>query len=159
MHIKILISKQQLLLFDGENIVRKYSVSTAKNGVGERVDSECTPLGEHTIAEKIGHKAKKNSVFVGRAETNELYDPKMRDLYPDRDWILTRILWLSGTEEGKNKGNDVDSYDRYIYIHGSPEDIKMGKPGSKGCVRMRNSDVIELFDLVRVGTTVTIAEK
>jgi len=159
MHIKISISKQQLLLFDGENIVRKYSVSTAKNGVGERVDSECTPLGEHIIAEKIGHKAKKNSVFVGRAETNELYDPKMRDLYPDRDWILTRILWLSGTEEGKNKGNDVDSYDRYIYIHGSPEDIKMGKPGSRGCVRMRNSDVIELFDLVRVGTTVTIAEK
>jgi len=159
MHIKILISKQQLLLFDGENIVRKYSVSTAKNGVGERVDSECTPLGEHIIAEKIGHKAKKNSVFVGRAETNELYDSKMRDLYPDRDWILTRILWLSGTEEGKNKGNDVDSYDRYIYIHGSPEDIKMGKPGSRGCVRMRNSDVIELFDLVRVGTTVTIAEK
>ena len=159
MHIKISISKQQLLLFDGENIVKKYSVSTAKNGAGEREDSECTPLGEHIIAEKIGHKAKKNSVFVGRAETNELYDYKMRDLYPDRDWILTRILWLSGTEEGKNKGNDVDSHDRYIYIHGSPEDIKMGKPGSRGCVRMRNSDVIELFDLVRVGTTVTIAEK
>jgi len=159
MYIKISISKQQLLLFDGENIVRKYSVSTAKNGTGERKNSECTPLGEHIIAEKIGHDAKQNSVFVGRVETNELYDLKMRDLYPDRDWILTRILWLSGTEEGKNKGNDVDSYNRYIYIHGSPEDTKMGKPGSRGCIRMCNSDVIELFKLVSVGTIVTITKK
>ena len=100
MHIKISISKQQLFLFDGENIVRKYSVSTAKNGVGERKNSECTPRGEHIIAEKIGYDAKQDSVFIGRVETNELYNPEMRDLYPDRDWILTRILWLSGTEEG-----------------------------------------------------------
>ena len=159
MHIKISISKQQLFLFDGENIVRKYSVSTAKNGVGERKNSECTPRGEHIIAEKIGYGAKQDSVFIGRVETNELYNPEMRDLYPNRDWILTRILWLSGAEEGKNKGGDVDSYDRYIYIHGSPADIKMGKPGSRGCIRMRNFDVIELFDLVSVGTIVTISEK
>jgi len=159
MHIKISISKQQLFLFDGRDILKKYSISTAKNGMGERKNSECTPRGEHIIAEKIGHGAKKDSVFVGRVETNELYNLEIRDLHPDRDWILTRILWLSGTEEGKNKGGDVDSYDRYIYIHGSPEDIKMGKPGSKGCVRMRNSDVIELFELVSVGTIVTIGEK
>ena len=159
MHIKISISKQQLFLFDGENIAREYSVSTAKNGVGERKNSECTPRGEHIIAEKIGHGAKQDSVFIGRVETNELYNPEMRDLYPDRDWILTRILWLSGVEEGKNKGGDVDSYDRYIYIHGSPADIKMGKPGSKGCIRMHNFDGIELFDLVSVGTIVTISEK
>ena len=159
MHIKISISKQQLIVFDGENVIRNYSVSTAKNGAGEKENSECTPLGEHIIAEKIGHDAKKNSVFVGRVETNELYDPKMRDLYPNRDWILTRILWLSGTEDGKNKGDDVDSYNRYIYIHGSPDDIRMGKPGSRGCIRMFNSDVIELFDLVNVGTMVTITTK
>jgi len=159
MHIKISISKQQLILFDGENVIRNYSVSTAKNGAGERENSECTPLGEHIIAEKIGHDAKKNSIFVGRVETNELYDPKMRDLYPNRDWILTRILWLSGTEDGKNKGGDVDSYNRYIYIHGSPDDTKMGKPGSRGCIRMSNPDVIELFDLVNVGTILTITTK
>jgi len=158
MHIKISISKQQLILFDEEDSIKQYSISTAKNGLGERKNSECTPRGEHIIAEKIGQGAKENSVFVGRIETNELYNSKLRDFHPRRDWILTRILWLSGTEEGKNKGGDVDSHDRYIYIHGSPEDIEMGYPGSRGCIRMRNSDVIELFNLVNVGTRVTISE-
>ena len=158
MHIKISISKQQLILFGEEDLIKQYSISTAKNGSGERKNSECTPRGEHIIAEKIGQGAKENSVFVGRIETNELYNSKLRDFHPRRDWILTRILWLSGTEEGKNKGGDVDSHDRYIYIHGSPEDIEMGRPGSRGCIRMRNSDVIELFNLVNVGTRVTISE-
>ena len=158
MHIKISISKQQLILFDEEDSIKQYSISTAKNGLGERKNSECTPRGEHIIAEKIGQGAKENSVFVGRIETNELYNSKLCDFHPRRDWILTRILWLSGTEEGKNKGGDVDSHDRYIYIHGSPEDIEMGYPGSRGCIRMRNSDVIELFNLVNVGTRVTISE-
>ena len=158
MHIKISISKQQLILFDEEDSIKKYSISTAKNGSGERKNSECTPRGEHIIAEKIGEGAKENSVFVGRIETNELYNSKLRDFHPRRDWILTRILWLSGIEEGKNKKGDVDSHDRYIYIHGSPEDIEMGYPGSRGCIRMRNSDVIELFNLVNVGTRVTISE-
>ena len=158
MHIKISISKQQLILFDEEDSIKKYSISTAKNGSGERKNSECTPRGEHIIAEKIGQGAKENSVFVGRIETNELYNSKLRDFHPRRDWILTRILWLSGIEEGKNKERDVDSHDRYIYIHGSPEDIEMGYPGSRGCIRMRNSDVIELFNLVNVETRVTISE-
>ena len=158
MHIKISISKQQLILFDEEDSIKQYSISTAKNGSGERKNSECTPRGEHIIAEKIGQGAKENSVFVGRIETNELYNSKLRDFHPRRDWILTRILWLSGTEEGKNKGGDVDSHDRYIYIHGSPDDIEMGDPGSRGCIRMRNSDVIELFNLVNVGTRVNISE-
>ena len=158
MHIKISISKQQLILFGEEDSIKQYSISTAKNGLGERKNSECTPRGEHIIAEKIGQGAKENSVFVGRIDTNELYNSKLRDFHPRRDWILTRILWLSGTEEGKNKGGDVDSHDRYIYIHGSPEDIEMGRPGSRGCIRMRNSDVIELFNLVNVGTRVTISE-
>ena len=158
MHIKISISKQQLILFGEEDLIKQYSISTAKNGSGERKNSECTPRGEHIIAEKIGQGAKENSVFAGRIETNELYNSKLRDFHPRRDWILTRILWLSGTEEGKNKGGDVDSHDRYIYIHGSPEDIEMGSPGSRGCIRMRNSDVIELFNLVNMGTRVTISE-
>jgi L,D-transpeptidase YbiS len=158
MHIKIFISKQQLILFDEDDSIKQYSISTAKNGSGERKNSECTPRGEHIIAEKIGEGAKENSVFVGRIETNELYNSKLRDFHPRRDWILTRILWLSGIEEGKNKKGDVDSHDRYIYIHGSPEDIEMGYPGSRGCIRMRNSDVIELFNLVNVGTRVTISE-
>ena len=158
MHIKISISKQQLILFDEEDSIKQYSISTAKNGLGERKNSECTPRGEHIITEKIGQGAKENSVFVGRIETNELYNSKLCDFHPRRDWILTRILWLSGTEEGKNKGGDVDSHDRYIYIHGSPEDIEMGYPGSRGCIRMCNSDVVELFNLVNVGTRVTISE-
>lgn len=158
MHIKISISKQQLILFDEDDSIKQYSISTAKNGSGERKNSECTPRGEHIIAEKIGEGAKENSVFVGRIETNELYNSKLRDFHPRRDWILTRILWLSGIEEGKNKKGDVDSHDRYIYIHGSPEDIEMGYPGSRGCIRMRNSDVIELFNLVNVGTKVIISE-
>jgi L,D-transpeptidase YbiS len=97
-----------------------------------------------------------NSVFVGRNATGEIYQPALRELHPERDWILTRILWLSGTEEGKNKGGDVDSHDRYIYIHGSPDDVAMGQPGSRGCVRMRNNEVIELFELIEIGTKVVI---
>ena len=159
MHIKVSIFQQQLILLDEDRAVREFFVSTAKNGVGEKKNSECTPQGKHIITEKIGYGARENSVFVSRVETNELYKLELRNLFPERDWILTRILWLSGLEEGKNKGGDVDTHDRYIYIHGSPDDIEMGKAGSKGCIRMRNSDVIELFDLVEVGTTVTISER
>lgn len=158
MHIQISISDQTLSLFDEDKLVKQYSISTAKNGVGEEMDSECTPRGKHVIAEKIGEGCEANSVFVGRMHTGEIYEPALRELHPERDWILTRILWLSGTEEGKNKGNELDSYDRYIYIHGSPDDVAMGQPGSRGCVRMRNLDVIELFDLVATGVEVEINE-
>ena len=149
---------QKLILANENELLKEYPISTAKNGPGEKEGSECTPRGKHVISEKIGQGANENSVFVGRKEINELYEPRLRDLYPERDWILTRILWLSGLEEGKNKGGDVDSHNRYIYIHGSPEDVQMGKPGSKGCIRMKNSDVIELFDLVDTGTEVIISE-
>ena len=149
---------QKLILTNENELLREYSISTAKNGPGEKEGSECTPRGKHVISEKIGQGANENSVFVGRKEINELYEPRLRDLYPERDWILTRILWLSGLEKGKNKGGDIDSHNRYIYIHGSPEDVQMGKPGSKGCIRMKNSDVIELFDLVDTGTEVIISE-
>ena len=157
-HIEINISKQTLSLFEGDDVIKQYTISTAKNGPGEQMDSECTPMGKHLIREKIGAACEANTVFVGREPTGELYHPELREQFPDRDWILTRILWLSGCEAGRNKGGNVDSYDRYIYIHGGPDDVAMGVPGSRGCVRMRNQDVIELFDKVDEGTTVEIIE-
>ena len=156
--IEINIAEQKLRLFNGDDLVREYNVSTAKNGPGEQMDSECTPRGEHVIAEKIGDGSAVNSVFVSREPTGELYHPDLRAQFPDRDWILTRILWLSGTEQGRNQGGNVDSRDRFIYIHGSPDDVAMGQPGSRGCIRMRNDDVIELFNRVEAGTKVYISE-
>ena len=158
-HIEINISKQTLILFEGNDVVKQYTISTAKSGPGEQMDSECTPRGKHLIREKIGAGCDANTVFVGREPTGELYLPELREQFPGRDWILTRILWLSGCEAGKNKGGNVDSYDRYIYIHGGPDDLAMGVPGSRGCVRMRNADVIELFDLVETETGVNIVEE
>ena len=158
-HIEINISKQTLRLSEGNDLIKQYTISTAKNGPGEQMDSECTPRGKHLIREKIGAGCEANTIFVGREPTGELYHPELREQFPDRDWILTRILWLSGCEAGKNKGGNVDSYDRYIYIHGGPDDLAMGVPGSRGCVRMRNTDVIELFDLVETETGVNIVEE
>ncbi len=158
-HIEINISKQTLTLFAGNDVIKQYSISTAKNGPGEQMDSECTPRGKHLIREKIGAGCEANTVFVAREATGELYHPQLREQFPDRDWILTRILWLSGCEADKNKDGNVDSYDRYIYIHGGPDDLAMGVPGSRGCVRMRNADVIELFDLVETKTGVNIVEE
>ena len=156
--LHVSIPDQQLTVSDGDKILKQYTVSTAKNGPGEQMDSECTPRGEHVIADKIGDGCELNTVFIGRQETGEIYEPALRELHPERDWILTRILWLGGQEEGKNKGGTVDSRDRYIYIHGSPDDVGMGQPGSRGCIRMRNDDIIELFDLVEVGTRVKIED-
>lgn len=158
-HIEISISKQKLFLFTGEGSRREYDISTAKNGPGELMDSECTPRGKHVIREKIGANCAANTVFVGRQPTGEFYHPELREQFPDRDWILTRILWLAGCEQGKNQGGQVDSYNRYIYIHGSPDDVAMGTSGSRGCVRMRNQDIIELFELVEPETSVTIIEE
>ena len=157
MQIEISIKQQTLKLFDNFGGVKaKYSVSTAANGVGCEKDSGCTPLGQHVIRAKIGAGSASNAVFVGRRATGEIYTPELMKQFPDRDWILTRILWLSGKEVGKNRLGNVDTMQRYIYIHGSPDDVGIGAIGSHGCVRMRNSDVIELFDLVEAGTTVFI---
>lgn len=154
--IEISIADQRLVLLQPGTAPVVFSVSTAKNGPGERRDSYCTPRGQHVIAGKIGAGAAPGTVFVGRVPTGEVFAPALRATYPDRDWILTRILWLAGTEPGLNQGGDVDSRDRYIYIHGSPPDVPMGRPGSAGCVRMTNDDVIWLFDHVVVGTPVLI---
>jgi L,D-transpeptidase YbiS len=157
-HIEININDQCLRLFNNNRVEKEYSVSTAKNGTGERMDCECTPRGEHVIAEKIGENCEINTVFISRQPSGETYNSGLRAQYPDRDWILTRILWLKGTEKGRNLGGNVDSYNRFIYIHGSPDDVEMGKPGSRGCVRMRNKDVIELFNCVCVDTKVFIQD-
>jgi L,D-transpeptidase YbiS len=159
MHIEILISNQTLTLFDNFGGVKaQYPVSTAANGVGCEKDSGCTPLGAHIIRAKIGASAAANSVFVGRRFTGEICTPELMTQYPNRDWILTRILWLSGTEIGKNRLGNVDTMQRYIYIHGTPDSTDMSKIGSHGCVRMRNADMIALFDLVAAGTPVLIVE-
>ncbi len=150
------ISQQKLWLKDEDQSVLEFDVSTAKNGAGERMNSECTPRGVHEIAEKIGADQALNSVFVGRVPTGEIYTPELKEQFPQRDWILTRILWLTGCEVGKNKGGLVDTHARYIYIHGTPDEVEMGITGSHGCVRMRNADLVQLFDFVEVGTQVLI---
>ena len=159
MQIEISIRLQTLTLFDHFGGVKaKYSISTAANGVGCEKDSGCTPLGKHIIRAKIGAGALPNTVFVGRRPTGEICTPDLMAAFPNRDWILTRILWLSGSEVGVNRLSNVDTMQRYIYIHGAPDSAKMGVIGSHGCVRMRNSDIVELFDLVEAGTPVLIAE-
>lgn len=157
--IEISIQHQTVTLFDNFGGVKaKYAVSTAANGVGCEKDSGCTPLGEHIIRAKIGEGVLPNTVFVGRRATGEICTPELMEAFPNRDWILTRILWLSGKEIGKNRLGNVDTMQRYIYIHGTPDSTDMSKVGSHGCIRMRNADVVELFDLVEVGTQVLILE-
>lgn len=157
MKIKIHIPTQQLeLLDDAGKLLRRYPVSTAKQGVGERSGSYCTPRGRHVVRAKIGSGCAPNTVFVGRRPTGETYTPELGLRFPGRDWILTRILWLSGCETGFNRMGESDTMRRYIYIHGTPDTVTLGVPGSHGCVRMANADLVELFDLLLVGTSVEI---
>lgn len=158
MRIEVSISSQRLQVYAGQTQVRDYLVSTAKNGAGELHGSEKTPRGRHYIRAKIGQDAHPNTVFVGRRATGEFYTPELRKSYPQRDWILTRIFWLSGLEVGKNRLGAVDTMRRYIYIHGSPDEVCMGEPGSRGCIRMRNEEIIDLFELIPVGTSLCISE-
>lgn len=158
-HIVVNIKQQTMRLFEQDSYVREYLISTAKNGVGERVNSQQTPRGKHIIRAKIGAKAAPNTVFIGRRQTGETYHPLLKEKFPTRDWILTRILWLSGCEVGKNRLGEVDTMRRYIYIHGAPDEVAMGQPGSHGCIRMRNADVIELFDWVPFYCSVDIREE
>lgn len=155
--IEIDVGAQRLLAYDRQaHIVLDRRVSTAKRGLGEQLGSECTPRGNHVIRARIGSGYPPNTVFEGRRPTGELYSPQLRKRYPDRDWILTRILWLSGTEPGFNRLGSVDTMRRYIYIHGAPDEDQMGKPSSHGCIKMRNRDIIELFDQAPAGTPVSI---
>ena len=156
--LEVNISQQSLSVLQNGMAIKSYKVSTAKNGPGETINSECTPRGQHVIRAKIGDQADINTVFVGRRDTGEIYNSDLRNHFLDRDWILTRILWLSGCEPGVNRLGNVDTMRRYIYIHGCPDEDEMGIPNSHGCIKMRNNDVVELFDIVEAGTPVYIKE-
>lgn len=156
--IEIDLARQHLRLYDGTQVLHEYPVSTAANGPGEKNGSECTPRGRHKIRALIGRGLAPGAVFVSRRPTGEIYSPDLAARYPHRDWILTRILWLSGLEPGRNRLREVDTMRRYIYIHGAPDETKLGVPGSHGCVRMRNADIIDLFELAQAGTEVVIRE-
>jgi lipoprotein-anchoring transpeptidase ErfK/SrfK len=149
--IRIDLTRQELA-FGGKT----YSISSAKNGPGEKNGSFCTPRGRHIVRAKIGAGQPLNAVFVRRRPTGEIWTPELHAKYPGRDWMLTRLLWLSGCEPGFNRLGDVDTMRRYIYLHGTHEFAEMGKPGSIGCIRMRNGDIVELFDRVAPYTPVEI---
>lgn len=162
MQIKIEIQQQILMLSNAnEKPLVSYPIASARNGIGQIQGSECTPWGQHKIAEKMGDEAVVNTVFVGRQATGEIYSEALASNQPQRDWILTRILWLEGTQKGINQGCDAegrncDSKQRYIYIHGCPDSHAMQIPSSHGCIKMRNIDMIDLFDRVNIGDRVTI---
>lgn len=155
-HIEVSIPEQRLRLFEAGRVMMDVLVATASNGPGERRGSECTPRGWHQIRAKIGHGCPENTVFRGRRPTGELYSPELARANPGRDWILARILWLSGLEPGRNRLGEVDTMRRYVYIHGCPDEHVMGIPSSHGCVKMRNQELVELFELVEAGTRVLI---
>jgi len=156
--LEIFISNQTCRLIDGANVLFESAVSTALNGAGEQKDSGRTPRGLHSIRACIGTDLPENTVFIGRRATGEIYTAELGEQFPERDWILSRILWLNGMELAKNRLANVDTMQRYIYIHGCPDTAPMGVPLSHGCIRMRNKDVIELFDLVQAGLSVMIHE-
>jgi lipoprotein-anchoring transpeptidase ErfK/SrfK len=156
--LRIDLSAQTLELWAGDALLARHPVSTAANGPGERRGSGCTPRGRHRVRLKIGAGCPANAVFVGRRPTGELYSPELAAAEPGRDWILARILWLTGAESGRNRGGEVDTLRRYIYIHGCPDGAPIGVPCSHGCIRMRNADLLALFERVRNGTAVDIVE-
>ena len=157
-YLDICITSQQLTVFADGIVVQRYPISTAKNGAGELMGSECTPTGWHKIRAKIGAGQPLNAVFIGRRATGEIYSAVLGKQNPQRDWILTRILWLGGLEPGKNRYGNVDSTWRYIYIHGCPDELMTGIPDSHGCVRMKNTDMLDLFNRVDAGVKVFIHE-
>jgi lipoprotein-anchoring transpeptidase ErfK/SrfK len=154
--LRVALAAQTLTVVRAGRPLETYAVSTSKHGAGEMRGSFKTPRGQHIVRAKIGAGAPLNAVFRGRRPTGEIYSAELARLNPDRDWILTRILWLSGTEIGRNRLGPVDTMRRYIYIHGAPDSEPLGVPGSIGCIRMANSDIVELFDLVPAGTIVDI---
>ena len=154
--LEVSIQDQRLRHWRDGALLAEYPVSTARNGPGEIMGSGCTPRGWHQVRARIGAGAPLNTVFVRRRPTGEVYSEALAREFPGRDWILTRILWLSGLEPGRNRLGDVDSFRRFIYIHGTPDGVPMGVPGSRGCVRMRNRDLREVFEVASPGTRVLV---
>ena len=156
--VRIDLTAQRLELWSGPVLLASHPVSTAANGPGEACGSGCTPRGRHRIRLKIGGGCPAGTVFVGRRPTGECYTPALASGEPERDWILGRILWLTGAEPGRNRGGKVDTLRRYIYIHGCPDSEPMGVPRSHGCIRMHSADLLALFERVQNGTAVEIVE-
>ena len=154
--VQIQLTRQSLTVLDDGKPVCEFLVSTSRYGPGERFGSQCTPRGTHIVRAKIGAGLPPGAVLVGRRFTGEIYDSDLARRHPDRDWILTRLMWLSGREPGRNRYGAVDSLRRFIYIHGMPDVQPVGVPFSHGCIRMRNTDVIELYEMIDTGTIVDI---
>jgi len=155
--IKVNVAEQQLSLYDGDDeLLQQYSVSTSKYGTGNQNGSEQTPLGLHRVKDKLGGAMPVNEVFIGRVPHGNLDECKERGVELPDDVIMSRILWLEGMEPGRNQGGYVDTYQRYIYIHGTNHEDKIGAPSSIGCIRMRNEDIVNLYRLVEVGSEVLI---
>jgi lipoprotein-anchoring transpeptidase ErfK/SrfK len=158
LYVVVNIEKQLMTVFKEGEILRTYPVSTSKFGIGNKMGSMKTPLGKHKISEKNGKKAPLGTIFTGKRNSGKIFSEN-EDLYQGQNLITTRILQLEGLEEGINKGEGIDSYKRYIWIHGTSQESLIGMPASHGCIRMRNRDIVEFFDLVRVGTEVEIIER
>lgn len=152
------ISEQKLYHIKDNTIIKEYSISSAKKGVGNVKNSDKTPLGLHSIKEKHGNNTPTNGRMIGRVFYGQIATIFNDTTTSKTDDITSRLLWLTGEEEGINKGGNVDSYQRYIYIHGTSEEGKIGTPASHGCIRMINKEVIELFSLVKLNTKVLILE-
>ena len=157
--INVSIKLQQLTLIDNTKVIKSYPVSTALNGIGQNKNSLQTPIGHHYIRAKIGKGLPVLSIFKGRRPTGEIWSKANTELEPKHDWILSRIMWLSGKELGVNRLGNSDTMQRYIYIHGTHDESQLGRPLSHGCIRMSNNDVIELFNLTLIGTIVYINEE
>ncbi|MCQ4347901.1 L,D-transpeptidase [Pseudomonas stutzeri] len=156
--LHISIADQCLYGFAAGRLCLRLPVSTAFNGPGERRGSGCTPRGRHRVRAKIGAGLPEGAVLVGRRWTGEIWSPELAARFPQRDWILTRILWLSGCEPGRNRLGEVDTFRRYIYLHGTPDSEPMGVPRSHGCIRLRNADLLDLFARVLPYCSVIIDE-
>ncbi len=154
--IVVSIAQQTMACFEHDQCIASYRVSTGTNGAGELINSQCTPRGWHKVHSILGMQHDINSVFVARQWTGELYSAELAQNNPNRDWILTRILQLDGLEPGRNQGGTVDSLSRYIYIHGTPDSTQLGIPGSHGCVRMNNEDIVALAQWATTDTMVYI---
>lgn len=158
MELEIDLGRQRLVLWHEGRALRECAVSTGANGIGEINGSGCTPRGRHIVRAKVGDGAAPGTLFVRRRPTGEVWSPELHAKFPGRDWILTRILWLSGTERGRNRLGCVDTFRRYIYLHGTPPTTRLGLPGSKGCIRVANEDIVDLYARVPVGTVVDLHE-
>ena len=157
MEIEISITNQELILRDDSGVIKTYKISTSKFGEGSTENSFKTPLGKHEIKKMIGKDVIIGGRFIGRVYTGEVFPIYSdQEIYVKEDVVQSRILWLSGLEDNINKGIGVDSFARYIYIHGTPEEWLLGSKASKGCIRMSNKDVIELFEKVHEGMIVNI---